>query len=126
MSDDSTPDGCLSCNRATLEAWLQSKGVASDQFELVTDLDFENAIPPCPTCKAIWRLKKVSHSITEEWMWMVRDKADGTKEIFGVVYPNGDQKLATEMPPQQWNAYLRKGQLKANRDGKLSIVRENN
>lgn len=122
-----TPNGCLSCNREELEPFIKSKGITPEQLELVVNsLDLEDTIPPCEVCGAIYRVKKVNHSIEEDWDWIVQDKTDGSKEILGVRYPNGDRKLATDMPPQQWKAYLRKGQLKADKNGKLSVVRERN
>lgn len=66
-----------------------------------------------------------AHSISEDWGWLVRNRADGVKEIFGVEYPNGDRVLAVNMPPQQWKAYLRKGHLKTDNNGNISVIRDN-
>lgn len=62
------------------------------------------------------------HSINEDWVWLVQPKADGVKEIIGVQYPNGDRKMAVDMPPQQWRAYLKKGHLKVDPTGKIFVT----
>ena len=120
------PPGCLSCNREEIESFLRSQNVTPDKVELVTNMDLEGAMPPCPQCGTIFRVKIVKHSIDEDWAWIARDRVDGSKELIGVQYPNGDRKMALDMPAQQWKAYLRKGQLKADKHGKLSVVREKN
>lgn len=117
MSDE-TPNGCLSCNTEEIKAFFGSKNVDLAMFKLVAK-ESTDTLPPCPKCGSIYR---VSHSIDEDWVWVVREKSGGDKEIIGVQYPNGDSKMAVDMPPQQWRAYLKKGHLKADSRGRLSVL----
>lgn len=52
------------------------------------------------------------HSIKENWQWIARDHPDGSKELVGVKYPNGDEVMQVDMPWQQWSAYLNKAGLR--------------
>lgn len=63
------------------------------------------------------------HSIDEEWNWLIQDSPDGTRNIVGIVYPNDDKIMAVDMPPRQWDAYLKAGGLQADSLGRLSIRR---
>jgi hypothetical protein len=116
------PDGCLSCNKEEVGAYLLKNGVSPHQVEQVpAQFATSSTMPPCPKCGSVFRVK---HSIDEDWQWLVRKKIDGSNEIFGVMYPNGDRKLAVEMPFQQWKAYLKKGHLKIDGpSGNLSVKR---
>lgn len=118
-----SPEGCLVCNREPIEAYLKIHNVYPHQLEQVSAEDADT-MPPCPKCGAIFEVKKVKHFIDEEWTWLVRDKSDGIKEIYGVRYPNGDCRLAVSMPAQQWKAYLRKGKLEVDRStGNLTVLK---
>ncbi len=118
-----SPEGCLVCNREQVEAYLKLHDTYPHQVQQVTSSDADT-MPPCPECGAIFKIKITKHSIDEDWIWLVRNKTDGSKEIFGVQYPNGDRTLAVNMPAQQWKAYLRKGHLTTdNKSGRLSVIK---
>lgn len=61
----------------------------------------------------------MAHNIRENWAWIARDHPDGSTELVGVRYPNGDEVLREAMPAQQWAAYLRKAGLKLGKERTL-------
>lgn len=65
------------------------------------------------------------HSIEENWDWVVEGRPGGKQEIIGVVYPNKYRKYASTMSSEEWNKYLRKGGLEADKEGNLSRIKPN-